>query len=183
MKMYALLLVIVIGMVVVGCERQQAASVTPAGGTSAQAVLPAGLVLASAPGEAKTVKEIRTAGKDGDEVVMRGVIAGRKDPIAENRAVLTLLDPAVATCDKLKPGSAMADCKTPWDACCEPPEVLAANSATVQVVDEKGSVLKTGLGQVAGVKPLKEVVVKGKLHVSPDGKAVVVDASGLYVTP
>ena len=181
MKKYALLLMIVIGIVVVGCERKETAAVTSASGSGAPVALPAGLVLASAPTEAKTVKEIRTAGKDGDEVVMRGVIAGRKDPIAENRAVLTLLDPAVPTCNKMT--GPMGDCKTPWDACCETTDVLTANSATVQVVDESGMVLKTGLGQVAGVKPLKEVVVKGKLHVSPDGKAAVVDATGLYVTP
>jgi hypothetical protein len=160
------------GAIVAGCDDPKVPAPAP------RAALPAGLVLSSAPAGAKTIKEVRAGAKDGDEVVMRGVIAGRVDPIGDNRAILTLLDPSIKTCDKMPEG-----CKTPWDACCEDKEVITANSATVQVVDEKGAVLKTGLASVPGIKPLKEVVVKGKLKVSPDGKAVVVDASRLYVAP
>ena len=177
-----MLLVIMAGALVVGCDRSETTSSSAAPEPSAKAqatTLPAGLVLASAPAGAKTVKEVRASAKDGDEVVVRGVIAGRVDPIAENRAILTLLDPAMKTCNQL-PGD---QCKTPWDACCEQSEDIAANSATVQVVDEKGTVVKMGLASIAGIKPLKEVVVKGKLKLSPDGKAAVVDATGLYVTP
>ena len=178
MTKYVLSVLVVAGLIVAGCEKQSESA------PKAQAVsLPANLVLASAPADAKTIKEVKSTAKDGDEVVMRGVIAGRKDPIAENRAVITLLDPSIPTCDKAG-GNKMGDaCNTPWDACCESSDVLAANSATVQVVDYKGAVLKTGLASVPGIKPLKEVTVKGKLHVSPDGKATMVDASGLYVAP
>ena len=172
-----MLFVAVVGTAIVigvGCDEPKVPAPTP----QAQSALPAGLVLSSAPADAKTVTQVRTAAKDGDEVVMRGVVAGRVDPIAENRAILTLLDPSIKTCDKMQDG-----CKTPWDACCESQDVLTSNTATVQVVDEKGAVLKTGLASVPGLKPLKEVVVKGKLKVSPDGKAAVVDATGLYVAP
>ncbi len=174
------LLLIAVGAGLLGCDRAETAATAPSPAAKAQAgELPAGLILSSMPAGAQTVKQVRTGAKDGQEVVVRGMIAGRVDPIAENRAILTLLDPSMKTCDTM----AGDTCKTPWDACCETAEDIAANSVTAQVVDEAGTVLKRGLGGVAGVKPLKEVVVKGKLKVSPDGKAAVVDATGLYISP
>jgi hypothetical protein len=169
-------IVMTAAVIVVGCDESKAPAPAP---QQAATALPAGLVLASAPaGEAKTVKEVRAVAKDGDDVVMRGIVAGRMEPIAANRAILTLLDPSIQTCDKMEDG-----CTTPWDACCAASDVIMDNSATVQVVDGQGAVLKSGLSSVPGLKPLKEVVVQGKLKVSPDGKAAVVNATGLYVMP
>ena len=148
-------------------------SATPA----PQASLPAGLLLTSAPGDAQTVADVRKGATDGQQVVVRGVVAGRADPLAENRAILTLLDESVQTCDK-NPSDA---CKTPWDACCEPQDVIAANSAAIQVVDADGRPVKAGLGGLGGLKPLSRVVVVGTYHLSPDGLAATVDAEKIHV--
>ena len=91
--------------------------------------------------------------KDGDAVVIRGKVGGGEEPMAKNRAMMTILDPSVQTCDTM-PGDT---CKTPWDACCESTEKIAANSATVQVVDANGKPLAATLENVAGLKPLSKV--------------------------
>lgn len=167
----------------VGCDDKSsgAKSETPkadatAAAAPAGASLPANLRLTAAPADAKEVAAAKTTVKDGDRVVIQGVVAGRADPVAENRAILTLLDFGIKTCDK----NPADGCKTPWDACCEPADVLSKNSVTVQVVDAEGRPLKTSLGSIEGVKPLAKVVVSGLAKVSSDG-VVLVKADGLYV--
>lgn len=162
---------------VAACDSETATSDAPAGAQTQAEVLPAGLVLDQAPAGAQDVKSARANATDGQAVVVRGVVAGRADPIAANRAVFTLLDASVPTCDKTEGDT----CETPWDACCEPADQIAANSVTVQVVDGEGKPLRTGLAGVGELAPLKHVTVVGTFKPSPDGKSAVVNATGLAV--
>lgn len=162
-----------------GCDEQKpattAAPTTPSP-AEATASLPANLRLAAAPADAKGVAETKTAAKDGQRVTIRGIVAGRAEPIAANRAILTLLDSSIKTCDANPSDS----CKTPWDACCEPADVLAKNSVTVQVVDKDGRPLKTALTALDGVKPLAKLTVTGVATQSSDG-VTIVNADGIFV--
>jgi hypothetical protein len=144
--------------------------------TDASAALPANLFLDKAPENVQELAAAKKSAKAGDDVIIRGRVAGQKDPIAANRAILTLLDAAVNTCERM-PGDT---CPTPWDACCEPRETLQANTATIQVVDAAGRPLKTGLRGVGGIEPLKELVVVGKVK-SQDATTLVIDATAIYV--
>lgn len=180
LTMSVLVLAAALALTAFACDRDETASTsTSATGTTAPAgdALPEDLVLTVAPAEARGVVEVRKSAKDGDRVVMRGVVGGREEPIAENRALFTVLDPAVTTCDTM-PGDT---CDTPWDACCEPSDVIASKSATVQVAGEDGRPLKTGLAGVGGLAPLKRVVVVGTFRPSPDGQAATVHADGIFV--
>ena len=159
----------------VGCDRGPEPR-GDANGTSD--AVPAALVLASAPADAKDVKAAKANLKPGDEVVLRGVIGGRVDPIAANRAIMTVIDPSIQTCDKMEGGD--DHCKTPWDACCEEQESIAAAAATVQVVNDKGQPLKVGLNGHKGIAPGKDVTVAGKVR-SVGEKNLIVDATGIYV--
>jgi hypothetical protein len=143
------------------------------------ASLPGDLVISSAPEGARTVAEVRQSAAPSERVIVRGVVAGTKAPIAENRAVLTLLDESIATCDR-NPDDG---CATPWDACCEPKDVIAANAVTVQVVDGQGQPLRASLAGAGGLAPLSRVVVVGTFVPSPDGKSAVVNATALHVVP
>ena len=162
--------------ITVGCEPDKAPTpVTPPPPqpTAADAsLLPPDLFLDAAPDGALELAAAKKSAKVGEEIVVRGRIAGHKDPLAPNRAILTLLDSAVLTCDRM-PGDS---CATPWDACCEPRESLQANVATIQVVDASGSPLKTGLRGTNGIEPLKEVTIVGKVR-SGDAGALVIDAA------
>ena len=134
-------------------------------------------MLAKTPENPQTVKAVRSEAKDGDVVTVAGWVGGSTEPIAQNRAIFTLLDGSVPSC---KTGE-MEECKTPWDSCCEPSDVLASNSIAVQVLDDNGAPLRTSLKNVNGMQPMKEVVVVGNFSRSADGKAATIDATGLYV--
>jgi hypothetical protein len=173
--------VLTLGMLVcgaaVGCDDkngQQAAAPAPAQPAEA---LPANLIVATPPAEAKEVVEARKA-NDGDEVVVRGRIGGSAKPFTEGRAVFQLVDLAMKTCNQASP---MDDCKTPWDYCCDDKADVFAKSVTVQVLGPSGQPLRASLDGVGGLKPMGEVAVKGTVKKSPDGKAVTVNATELYV--
>jgi hypothetical protein len=185
--MLALTLALASGAMILGCEPEKPpVPVTPpppqptAGGAAAAgdaSALPPTLFVDKAPDGAVELAAAKKTAKPGDEVVVRGRIAGQKDPLAPNRAIFTLLDAAVPTCEK----SPMDTCPTPWDACCEPRENLQANTATIQVVDGSGKPLKTSLRGVNGIEPLKELVVVGKVKDSGDANTLVIDATRIYV--
>lgn len=167
--------VLVAMVAAVGCKEEPAAPAsTP---QASAAALPADLLATAAPQGAKAVNDVRASARDGDQVIIRGIVGGRTDPIAANRAVFTIVDPALPLC------GADDACKTPWDACCEPTGEIAASSATVQVVDASGSPLKAGLAGLGGLAPLKQVIITGQYRPSPDGKAVTINAQSLYVVP
>jgi hypothetical protein len=173
---FSIVILVLVGLiVVVGCDRGATAESKPEAPSDA---IPAALVLANAPANAKDVKLAKANLKPGDEVVLHGVIGGRVDPIAQNRAIITVIDPSLQTCDKMTTGN--DHCKTPWDACCEDQQTIAAAAATVQVVNDKGQPLKVGLNGHKGIAPGKDVTVTGKVR-SADEKNLVVDATGIYV--
>ena len=111
--------------------------------------------------------------------IEHAVLHGSVDPLADNRALLTLLDTGVKTCDQLHDDA----CKTPWDACCEPSDVLAASSATVQVNGADGKPLKATLEGAGGIKPLTQIVVAGVARKPAGSDTLIVEASEIYVVP
>jgi hypothetical protein len=163
------------GLVSIGCDDKKDQAAAPAAPAEA---LPANLVLAApAPAGAKDVAAARNA-SDGEEVVVRGRIGGSEKPFTEARAVFQLVDLALQTCDKTGP---MHNCKTPWDYCCDDKADVFGKSVTVQVLGPAGQPIRASLDGVGGLKPMSEVAVKGRVKKSPDGKAVTVNATELYV--
>lgn len=164
---------------------QSAANSTPAGGsnggTPASATLPAGVpadfFLTKAPSDAKGVIEAKQSAAEGDTVVVRGRIGGSTDPFVADRAMFTLADLGMKTCDQIE-GDA---CKTPWDYCCEPPTEIATRSLTVQLLGEDGKVARLPLEGLGRLRPMAEVVVEGKVSKKRSDKLFIVDASHVYV--
>jgi hypothetical protein len=156
-------------------QAQQGAQSVTTSADSAGEPLPGGLILEKSPADPKDVIAVRKSAKAGDTVTVRGRVGGSEKPLADNRAILTILDPNVVTCEKM-PGDA---CETPWDACCDPD--ATSKSATVQVVGADGRPLKASLAGVGGIAPLKELIITGKVRTAADGGALVVDATGIFV--
>jgi hypothetical protein len=142
-----------------------------------KAPLPSGFFVEKQPQNPKDISEARKAGslKAGDEVVLRGRVGGSKEPFVPGRAILTLMGRGLKACNENPDDK----CSQPWDYCCETREDILANSVTVQVVDAKGQILRTDLKGRHGLKELSELIVVGKVA-SADGKAVVVNATGMY---
>ncbi len=138
--------------------------------------LPEGFFLPAAPANASAIKAAKPTIKPGDEVTLRGRIGGSTKPFVDGRAMFTLIDM------ELKPCNANPDdkCVTPWDYCCDTRADILACAATIQVSDPTGMPIKLGLKGRAGLKELSEVIVVGKA-IKADGKALVVNATGVYV--
>lgn len=139
--------------------------------------LPETLFLKESPTTATDVAELKKTAKAGDEVTLRGQIGGQaKDVFNGSRAMFMVADMKLKSCDKI-PGD---KCETPWDFCCVPANEKAASIAIVQVVDEKGKLVKATLKGENGLDHLKTVVVKGKVAKNEAGN-LIVNASGIYI--
>jgi hypothetical protein len=159
-------------ILLVGCGR--GTSTTPA----SEVELPAELILSEPPAVAVDVKTALASAREGDDIVVRGRVGGRGDPLVAGRAVMTILDLSVATCD----ANSDDNCRTPWDACCEDPATVRQSTAVVQVVGPDGQPLRAGLRNFGGIRPMAQVIVQGTARRGPDGKTLLIDASGLHVT-
>ena len=162
-------------LLVAGCG--DSAQTSADNDAAAPAALPEGLILTSAPGEAQPIKSLKASAKQGDEVVVRGVVGGRIEPIVEGRASAAIVDAGLEN-----PCMGEDDhCATPWDYCCSLPEDITANLATLQVVDSDGRVIAVDLSKQ--MKPGTTVVVRGIVGPRPDAKVLTINATGIYIEP
>lgn len=162
--------------IAVGCEKKTASNTTGSKGntnTPAGAVIPANYFVETSPANAKPIVEVKKGAKAGDAVVMEGRIAGRVDPFTAGRASFMMTDMSLAVCQD--------DCKTPWDHCCDEPKDIAANAATVQLVDDKGEIIKVQANGVHGLAPNVELIVVGTVKSLDENGNMVVDAKQVYV--
>ncbi len=133
-----------------------------------------------APPSPKSVNELRASARPGDLVSVSGVVMGREAPFVDGRAAFVLADPGkVTSCDKMPMDS--GSCKTPWDACCDSPEVKKANTITVQILGADGRVLKQGVKGEHGLKELSHVSLTGTVDKSSTAEAVVINATALHI--
>lgn len=139
--------------------------------------LPQGLLVNQMPPGASPIGKIKITASEGDEVVMRVVIGGRKKPIVNDRAVMMVVDTSVYN-HCLQEGDG---CPTKWDYCCAAAEDLQRHSATVMITDGTGQPLKIDLENSTDLKPLTTMVVQGKVGPRPDPLALVVRATNIYV--
>lgn len=145
---------------------------------AADPALPPSLLAAKAPARALSVVAAREKAKSGEPIVLRGKIGGRMVALLPKAAIAVLADEkAVASCDA-NPADA---CKTPWDYCCESPEKLKASTATIQVRDEKGKVLRAPLRGLGDIKELSTVVVSGTVDAASSKDVLIVNATAIYV--
>jgi hypothetical protein len=138
--------------------------------------LPADLFATTQPAGAVDVVAAKQTAKEGQSITLKGRVGGSKEPLAANRAIMTLADLSMPTCDK----SPMDQCKTPWDNCCQPAAEIVAKSVSVQVVGADGRPLKAGLSGLGGIAPMKEVMVEGVARVPAPG-SLLVEARRIYV--
>jgi len=106
-----------------------------------------------------------------------GDIGGRVPPFVENRAAFILADEKnIVSCNK-KHGDG---CKKPWDYCCESPEKINASIVVVQVLDDKGKVVKHSLKEWNGLKELSKVIITGTYDETSTESNVIINATGIY---
>lgn len=143
---------------------------------SADSTTPTGWKLDTAPDAAAKIADAKASAKEGDTIALHGRIGGRMEPITLASGLFVMVDPAVPACSDIPDDR----CPTPWDYCCEPPESLAANSATVQLRDAEGRPIVLADGDLS---PLDKVIVVGTVAPRPNAQTLIVHATGVYVTP
>ncbi len=126
---------------------------------------------------ASNVSQVRQL-KAGQEVIVKGKIMGAKEVFVDNRAIFIIGDPdKLASCNL----NAEDSCSTPWDVCCEDPKNVSQATLSVQVVDEKGQVVRVGLKGQNGLKELSEVIVKGKISLDSTAEFMSIEAQSIAV--
>ena len=157
-------------LVLAGCGGSSKATPTAPSKAPAAALDPS-LVLKEEPAGAKSVAEIRAGGKDGEEVVVVGWVAGSMEPIIKGRAAFTIVDL----------GLPAPECTTkPYSFCCMPKEALLPNLIMVKFVDAEGKTILQDARELLGIKEGCIVVVRGRLECGDDGKASSIIASALF---
>lgn len=161
------------------CEKTAPPSSTGASAPVATAPhnTPAGAawLLAVEPPDAKSVVETKAAANEGDRVVVRARIGGRRDPLTAGSPVFTVMDLAVPHCGE----NPEDKCASPWDYCCETPDTKKANAATVQIVGSDGKPIP-GDAASGGLRPLDEVVLVGTIGPRPTPDVLTVIATGVF---
>ncbi|MGJ8698217.1 MAG: hypothetical protein ACSHYF_17990 [Verrucomicrobiaceae bacterium] len=157
------------------CSEEKDASNTPSSNEDGSL---SSLVLKDEPKEATDIASLRKSAKPGDKVTFSGDILGSMDVFMDNRAVMILGDPKKLTACNLIPGD---ECPTPWDVCCDDPDVITASIVTVQAVDDAGKPLKEGFKGVAGIKELSSLVVTGEVAQGSTDTNMLVNATGIFV--
>ena len=132
-------------------------------------------IVVEAPTGDVSVSHAKAQAAEGETIVIRGRIGGRRDPISTDAATFILVDVAIPSCDQI-PGD---NCPTPWDYCCEPSESMMAGTAAVQIVDETGHVRHVDLKKF-GIKPLDTVIVTGTVAARPNPQTLVIKGHTLH---
>jgi len=145
--------------------------------------IPIGLIVDTPPRGAVDVEEVRRTAQPGERVVVRGRVGGAASPLGDGVASMKIVGRAIEACSTPGPTNA-ADanesaesrtraCKTPWDGCGESPEALAMHTATIQVVDDDGALIRTGLRGRRGIQEFTEVTVDGTVVKTADGSLLI----------
>lgn len=138
-----------------------------------------GYYVNEAPSDAKQISEVFADPSPGKEIVLSGEIMGRMHPFVEGRSMVMLGDPTKVTpCNRI-PGD---ECPTPWDNCCDDPDVLKKSIVSIQFVDEAGKVLRTGLRGYKGIKELSFLTVKGIIAEGSNADNLLVTAQAFHIT-
>lgn len=136
------------------------------------------ILTATAPAGAIGVASARTQAQPGEPITLRGKVGGKMTPLSETAAILVLADEeTITSCDDI-PGDS---CETPWDYCCEDSDKITASTATIQVRDADGKVLRSTLRGLGGLKELSHLVVSGTVDAASTEAALIVNADTIHV--
>lgn len=134
-------------------------------------------VLAAAPADKpEAIHVVRSSAKVGDDITVSGRIMGNLKPFVDGRAAFILGDPEILTPCSERPDD---DCETPWDNCCDSPEDKKRATATIQIVDADGRVLKETVEGVAGLEKLAHLTVSGKVAEGSSADLLLINAQAI----
>ncbi|MDQ8203829.1 hypothetical protein [Pelagicoccus sp. SDUM812003] len=158
------------GVIATSCSSEPESSASTENAPQLQSV-----ILDTAPSGALSVEEARQKAVPGQPIVVTGQIGAAHDPFSKSYASFILGDKGLDYCNE-RPGD---NCGSPWDACCEPKEKIAAMRASVQVLAD-GEPVAQSLKGVGGLTELDEVVIAGVVDPASTPQNLIINASGIY---
>ena len=165
-------------VILAGCGKSAEKATPPPPTAAASSPLDGFFGAVDATGDVIPIPQLRKDAQPGHGVVVEAKVMGAVEPFVENRALFVVGDEGtLSSCDQIH-GDA---CRTPWDNCCDDPDALRVGTATIQVVDEKGNVLRHGIKGVAGLRELSRVRVAGEVAPGSTEAALVINASRIEV--
>jgi hypothetical protein len=168
-------------LALVSCNKSETTtSSTPQPAASAPSAALKAVIDASATGEAKAIHTARESAKPGDAITVTGRIMGGKSPFVEGRSAFILGDPSLLTPCNEHPDDA---CPTPWDNCCDSKENKKIGTATIQVVDAEGRVLKEPIEGVEGIQKLSRLTISGTVAAGSTPELLVINATAIDPAP
>lgn len=139
------------------------------------------VTLKSTPADAKSIAEVRSASiTPGTTITLKAKVMGSDNPFVAGYAVVLLGDPDKLTSCDIKHGDR---CATPWDVCCDDKDDVKNFTATIQVVDAEGKLIKQGLKGFQGMKELSHLVVTGSIAEGSNANNLLINATGIFVKP
>ena len=176
MKLTTLLLTAIIQFAIISCGSKE----TPEVKTDETSNAPSleYILLKEKPTDAIPISDLRTKHKAGDTVTFKGQIIGAKKVFIDELASMTMGDPKKMTTCNLRPGDG---CQTPWDVCCDEPQVINDNIVNVQILDETGAPIKAGIKGLSGIKEMSDLIITGVVDKSSNEKNMIVNATGIFV--
>ena len=129
-------------------------------------------------GKPEAIHKARTTAKPGDTLTLKGRVMGNLKPFVDGRSIFILGDTETLKACSDMPGDA---CATPWDTCCDAPELIKAGTATIQVLDAKGKVVKEGIENINGLTKLSYVIVSGKVAPGSSESLLLLNAEAIKV--
>lgn len=181
MKTKTIALALAASAILVSCDKKESAtqaSDIPAPAATAPSAALSSVLAAAAKGEPKAIHVLRTSVKPGDEVTVSGKIMGHEKPFVDGRSAFILGDTEVLTACNENPDD---KCSTPWDACCDSKEDKKRGTATIQVVDADGRVLKEPIEGAGGLANLSAVTVTGKVADGSSADLLIINASAISI--
>ena len=164
--------------VAVSCQKSDTPEVDPPEAGPSAAI--SAVIETDPAGEASPIHMARQTIQPGDKVTVKGQVMGNKHPFVEGRAAFILGDRELLTPCNENPDD---PCETPWDACCDSPEDKKRGTATIQIVDADGRVLKESVEGVGGIENLAKLVVTGTVAEGSSADALVINAEAIKVGP
>lgn len=165
-------LALIASLALVACNKtEDSGSTTPAASAELMAVIDA-----TVDAEPAAIHLARKTAQPGDTLTLKGWVMGNKSPFVEGRAAFILGDPEVITACSEKPDD---HCATPWDNCCDAPEDIKRATATIQIVDAEGRVLKEGIEGVGGIEKLSKLKITGTVAEGSSEANLVLNATAI----
>ena len=163
------------GLALAGCGET---GTSKASNSPSSVTIPASIFVTTRPENALDLLSVKNTAKEGDEVVFLARVGGRAKPFAEGFAMFVVADPSLQSCELM---GEVDHCPIPYDYCCEDPQKITAGIATIQIVDAKGTPLRTSLEGVGGLEGSKFLVVDGVVTEKNDEGLFTIDAREIWV--